>query len=49
LRVVDVGIFTKALLGAHNWVSVWYRPGGRLTGTEIADRIADIFLASLTC
>lgn len=46
-QTVDVGIFTKALLGAHNWVSVWYHPGGRLSGEEVADRIADIFLRSL--
>jgi AcrR family transcriptional regulator len=46
-RQVDVGIFTKALLGANNWVGVWYKESGRLTGQEIADRIADIFLRSL--
>ena len=46
-RPVDVGIFTKTLLGAQNWVSVWYHPGGRLNGEQIADRIADTFLASL--
>ncbi len=45
---VDVHIFTKALLGAHNWVSVWYRSDGRLSGEEIADRIADVFLRSLS-
>ncbi|MCB9453763.1 MAG: TetR/AcrR family transcriptional regulator [Anaerolineaceae bacterium] len=44
---VDVGIFTKALLGAHNWVGVWYREGGRLNGSEIADLMADTFLRSL--
>ena len=48
-RQVDTPIFTKALLGADNWVSVWYRPGGRLTGKEIAERIADIFLTALRC
>ncbi len=48
-RSVDVGIFTKALLGADNWVSVWYRPTGRLSGREIAERIADTFLAALRC
>jgi TetR/AcrR family transcriptional regulator, cholesterol catabolism regulator len=48
-RPVDVGIFTKALLGADNWVSVWYRPDGRLSGREIAERIADTFLAALKC
>jgi TetR/AcrR family transcriptional regulator, cholesterol catabolism regulator len=48
-RSVDVGIFAKALLGADNWVSVWYRPDGRLSGREIAERIADTFLVSLRC
>ncbi len=48
-RAVDVGIFTKAMLGAHNWVSVWYRPDGRLSGREIAARMADTFLEALKC
>ena len=46
-HAVDVSIFTKALLGAHNWVGVWYRPDGRLTGAQIADTMADTFLRSL--
>ncbi|MBN1965940.1 MAG: TetR family transcriptional regulator [Anaerolineae bacterium] len=46
-RPVDVGVFTRTLLGASNWVSVWYRPSGRLSGEAIADQIAGIFLASL--
>ncbi len=48
-RPVDVGIFVKALFGALNWVSVWYRPDGRLSGEEIAREIADVFLAALRC
>lgn len=44
---VDVPIFVKTLLGAHNWVGVWYRPDGRLNGDEIADRMADTFLRAL--
>lgn len=46
-RAVDVGIFVKTLFGALNWVSLWYREGGRLTAPEIADEIAAIFLAAL--
>lgn len=46
-RPVDVPIFTKTILGAHNWVGVWYRPDGRLTGQEIADMMADLFLRAL--
>jgi AcrR family transcriptional regulator len=43
-RPLDVPIFVKALLGAHNWVGVWYKPDGRLTGAQIADLIADTML-----
>ncbi len=46
-RSVDVGIFAKTMLGALNWVSIWYRPDGRLTGQQIAERVADTFLVSL--
>lgn len=48
-RTVDAQVFTKAMLGAHNWISVWYRTGGRLSGQEIADRMVDTFLAALRC
>jgi TetR/AcrR family transcriptional regulator, cholesterol catabolism regulator len=48
-RSVDVGLFTKTLLGANNWVIIWYRPNGRLSGKEIASHIADTFLAALKC
>lgn len=47
-RAVDVGIFVKTMLGAHNWVGVWYKPGGRLEGAEIAEMFADTFVRSLT-
>ena len=43
-RPLDVPIFVKTLLGAHNWVGVWYRPEGRLNGAQIADLIADTML-----
>lgn len=44
---VDVPIFVKMMLGAHNWVSVWYRSGGRLNGEAIARVFADSFLDGL--
>ncbi len=43
----DVGIFTKILLGANNWVGVWYRASGRLSGLQIADIIADTLLKGI--
>lgn len=46
-RPVDVAIFTKTMLGAHNWVGVWYREGGRLSGEEIAEQMAETFLRAL--
>lgn len=46
-RTVDVPIFSKALLGAQNWLGVWYRDGGRLTGEQIATEMAEFFLNAL--
>ena len=46
-RQVDAAIVAKSMLGAQNWVGVWYKPGGRLSGDEIADIIVDTFLTSL--
>jgi AcrR family transcriptional regulator len=43
-RPVDVPIFVKTLLGAHNWVGVWYKPKGRLSGAEIAEMMSDTLL-----
>lgn len=46
-REVDIAIFTKTMLGAHNWVAVWYKEDGRLDGNSIADMMADQFLRAL--
>lgn len=46
-RAVDASIVAKAMLGAQNWVGVWYRETGRLKGEDIARIMADTFLASL--
>ncbi|MDX2137847.1 MAG: TetR/AcrR family transcriptional regulator [Chloroflexota bacterium] len=46
-RPVDVPIFVKLLLGAHNWVGVWYKPGGRLDGEQIAGLMTDMLLTGL--
>ena len=46
-RPVDAAIVTKAMLGAHNWVGVWFREGGRLSGAEVADMMVDTWLAAL--
>lgn len=46
-RQVDAPIVAKAMLGAHNWVGVWYKDGGRLDGEAIAGIMADTFVTSL--
>ena len=46
-RQVDHAIVAKAMLGAHNWVGIWYKDSGRLTGDDIADVMVDTFLTSL--
>lgn len=46
-RSVDAAIVAKSMLGAQNWVGVWYKAGGRLTGDGIAAIMVDTFLTSL--
>ncbi len=46
-RPVDDGIYTRTLLGAQNWVGVWYRPDGHLSGEAIAGRMAEILLEGI--
>jgi len=37
----------RALLGACNWTTRWYRPGGRLTPARIAETFADYLVRGL--
>lgn len=46
-RPVDVPVTARVILGANNWVAVWYQEGGRLDGEQIAAQIADIFVSGL--
>ena len=46
-REVDAAIVTRAMLGAHNWVSLWFKEGGRLSGAEVAEVMVDAWLAAL--
>jgi AcrR family transcriptional regulator len=47
-RPMDLSIVTFALLGVQNWLITWYRDGGRMSGSELADQFADIFLHGLS-
>jgi len=44
----DARIATLGLIGMCNWLCQWYRPGGRLSPTEIASRFGDLVLDGLT-
>ena len=47
-RQVDVPVIVKTILGANNWVSVWYSENGRLSGEQIADQNAEMFVRALS-
>lgn len=40
-------VVVNGLLSFANFTFLWYRPGGRLTPKEIADRYADLLLSGL--
>jgi len=46
-RPQDAAITVKTLLGAQNWVGVWYRPDGRLSGEQIAERMAAMLMEGI--
>ncbi|HEY5017961.1 MAG TPA: TetR/AcrR family transcriptional regulator [Streptosporangiaceae bacterium] len=41
---LDARLVMFAILGAVNWTHRWFAPGGRLTGAEVGQKFADIFL-----
>lgn len=43
--VQDVHLTALAIVGIVGWSQVWYRPGGRLTRTEAAQRVSTLVLA----
>lgn len=42
-RELDVPMAVRAISGMCNWLSVWFRPGGKYTAEEIAEIFFDIF------
>lgn len=44
----DPVLATRAILGALNWTTRWYRPGGRLAPAAVADAFADYLVRGLT-
>jgi TetR/AcrR family transcriptional regulator, cholesterol catabolism regulator len=45
--VDDVQLCSLAIGGIVSWSYVWYRPNGRLTQAETADRVADLVMAMI--
>ncbi len=43
----DPTLVTRAVLGACNWTTRWYRPGGRLRPADIADAYAEYLVRGL--
>lgn len=44
---INAGTTTLAFIGALNWMTHWYRPGGPLPASVIADQICSTFLNGL--
>lgn len=44
---VDVNLATHFVLGATNWVAVWYKPSGLQSRTDIADRFVAMLEGAL--
>jgi AcrR family transcriptional regulator len=44
LRKIDEKIAIFAFMGALHNVPIWYSPDGRLSGSEIADRMSDVLM-----
>jgi AcrR family transcriptional regulator len=45
---VDPKMAAYGILGMVNWMHQWYRPGGRLTATEIGEQYAGMIIDGLT-
>ncbi len=43
----DATLVTRAILGALNWTTRWYRPGGRLSPLTVAEAYADYLVRGL--
>ncbi len=40
-------VVAKGILGMIAWVTIWYRPNGALTPTEIGEELADLAISGL--
>lgn len=46
-QVADLKFAVLTILSVLNWITQWYKPGGKMTPNEIADRLADFILTGL--
>jgi AcrR family transcriptional regulator len=47
IRTVDPKLAVFTFMGAINWISRWYQPEGRLSGSQIAESMTDLLLTGL--
>lgn len=47
MRPVDVALSGRLILSALNWMHRWYRPGGGMTATAVADQYYDMIVGGL--
>jgi hypothetical protein len=43
----DVAVLTRAMLGALNWTTTWFRPEGERSAEAVASTIADYLVRGL--
>ena len=43
-KIANTRLSALAWLGLHNYIYIWYRPGGSITVDMIADNFSDTFL-----
>ncbi|MGH9748960.1 MAG: TetR/AcrR family transcriptional regulator [Candidatus Polarisedimenticolia bacterium] len=46
-RAIDPALAAYGMLGMINWIYQWHRPAGRLSETELADQLCDLFLSGV--
>ncbi|EFG8199967.1 TetR/AcrR family transcriptional regulator, partial [Escherichia coli] len=48
IRVDDVRLAARAILSMLNWMSRWYKPGGRLSAVEIAEQYHTMLVGGIS-
>jgi hypothetical protein len=46
---IDPKAVTFAIMGSLNWIYQWYKPGGRLSASAVAEEFADLIVTGIAC